>query len=99
MHRDGHSERCTLLPNVFLTSILTTRVGRAALKQRFGSDVFDDGSKYAGHFWDFVESRPYMRILQAMVRIAFTNKEYNKSAWVFSNVITKYSSRCILTWL
>jgi hypothetical protein len=57
--------------------------GRTALKKRFGSDVFDDGSKYAGHFWDsFVESRPYMRILQAMVRIAFTNKEYYKSAWV-----------------
>jgi hypothetical protein len=62
--------------------MLTTCIGRTALKKRFGSDVFDNGSKYAGHFWDFVESRPYMRILQAMVRIAFTNKEYNKSAWV-----------------
>lgn len=55
-------------------------LGRAALKRRFGSNIFDDTSEYAGRFWDFPESRPYMRILQAMVRIAFTNKEYNKSA-------------------
>lgn len=56
--------------------------GRTCLKKKFGSDVFEDGSKYAGHFWDFVESRPYMRGLQAMVRIAFEAKQYRKSAYV-----------------
>lgn len=67
--------------NGFVVRVLTTlHLGRTALKKRFGSDVFDDGSKYAGKFWDFVESRPYMRIMQAMVRIAFMNIEYSKSA-------------------
>ena len=55
-------------------------LGRAALKRKLGVDVFDDSSKYAGKFWGLLETRPYMRILQAMVRIAFTNKQYSKSA-------------------
>ncbi|KAF7980760.1 hypothetical protein HWV62_36801 [Athelia sp. TMB] len=54
--------------------------GRAFLKKKFGSNVFEEGSKYAGHFWDFIESRPYMRILQAMVRIAIEGKKYRKAA-------------------
>ena len=55
-------------------------LGQAALKRKLGADVFNDNSKYAGKFWGLLETRPYMRTLQAMVRIAFTNKQYTKSA-------------------
>ncbi|KAI0663084.1 hypothetical protein C8Q70DRAFT_1042671 [Cubamyces menziesii] len=54
--------------------------GRAILKRYFSPTCFDDGNEYIGQFWTLLETRPYMRVLQAMVRLAFENKDYNKSA-------------------
>jgi hypothetical protein len=85
MSRGWNKKRCTRSDYFSaLASSYYITAGRTALKRRFGSDVFDDGSKYANRFWDVIETRPYMRILQAMVRISFMNKDYNKSAWVLS---------------
>ncbi|KAI0370235.1 hypothetical protein BV20DRAFT_305450 [Pilatotrama ljubarskyi] len=54
--------------------------GRAHLKRYLGPTCFDDGDQYVGRFWSLLETRPYMRVLQAIVRLAFENKDYNKSA-------------------
>lgn len=54
--------------------------GRAQLRQILGPTCFDDDDEYVGHFWGIVETRPYMRVLQAIVRLAFENKDFNKSA-------------------
>ncbi|TBU48461.1 hypothetical protein BD309DRAFT_292618 [Dichomitus squalens] len=54
--------------------------GRAQLRQILGPTCFDDDDDNVGHFWGLIETRPYMRVLQAIVRLAFENKDYNKSA-------------------
>ncbi|KAH9938435.1 uncharacterized protein B0H18DRAFT_967157 [Fomitopsis serialis] len=58
------------------------RKGRATLQSIFGPRVFDDDSDgdEVGRFWTLIETRPYMRVLQAIVRIAFEKGDYNKSA-------------------
>ena len=43
-------------------------------------DDSDDEDSPVGHFWGILETRPYMRVLQAIVRLAFENKDYNKCA-------------------
>ena len=54
--------------------------GRAQLRQILGPTCFDDDDENVGEFWAIIETRPYMRVLQAIVRLAFENKDYNKSA-------------------
>ncbi|KAH9844021.1 uncharacterized protein C8Q71DRAFT_25127 [Rhodofomes roseus] len=54
--------------------------GRAKLKRVLGPRAFDDNGDRVGTFWTLIETRPYMRVLQAMVRIAFEKGDYNKSA-------------------
>lgn len=56
--------------------------GRKTLKARLGPDCFKDGSKTVGKFWDILDTRPYMRVLQAQVRIYVENKKYKESASV-----------------
>ena len=50
------------------------------MRQILGPTCFDDDDEYVGHFWGLIETRPFMRVLQAIVRLAFENKEFNKSA-------------------
>ncbi|KAJ6536892.1 hypothetical protein B0H19DRAFT_1270587 [Mycena capillaripes] len=45
----------------------TERRGRDILKQRLGLDAFSDDSPHVGKFFMTLETRPYMRILQAQV--------------------------------
>ncbi|EIW62110.1 uncharacterized protein TRAVEDRAFT_27483 [Trametes versicolor FP-101664 SS1] len=54
--------------------------GRVHLKSCLSPTCFDDGDQYAERFWSLLETRPYMRVLQAIVRLAFENGDYNKSA-------------------
>ncbi|KAI0676908.1 hypothetical protein C8Q78DRAFT_1086899 [Trametes maxima] len=54
--------------------------GRAHLKRSLSPTCFDDGDEHVGHFWGIIETRPYMRVLQAKVRLTFENKDYNKCA-------------------
>ena len=65
---------------VQLLSNLTLIPGRADLLRRLGPNCFDDDGDHVGHFWGILETRPYMRILQAIVRLTFENKDYGKSA-------------------
>ncbi|KAJ7201991.1 hypothetical protein B0H12DRAFT_1162915 [Mycena haematopus] len=53
---------------------------RALLLKRLGSDCFDDGGPSVGRFWDaaLLPTRPYMRVLQALVRMCFETKQYDK---------------------
>ncbi|TFK93914.1 hypothetical protein K466DRAFT_580545 [Polyporus arcularius HHB13444] len=56
--------------------------GRRHLIRQFGPDCFEDdraGSR-VGQFWGLLETRPYMRVLQAIVRLAFEVKDYQKAA-------------------
>ncbi|KIJ62725.1 hypothetical protein HYDPIDRAFT_30314 [Hydnomerulius pinastri MD-312] len=54
--------------------------GRFGLKRRLEPNCFEDGSKYDGCFYQLLETRPYMRVLQAQVRLYFENGQYDKSA-------------------
>jgi len=53
--------------------------GRAVLKRVLGNDCFDDSGDSVGHFWGILETRPYMRVLQALVRVYFENRKYADS--------------------
>lgn len=63
------------------------------MKKCLGDDVFEDSSRYAGKFWSLLETRPYMRLLQAQVKVFFDNGDYEKSAYVFSS----YQTHCLFT--
>ncbi|OBZ76530.1 hypothetical protein A0H81_03534 [Grifola frondosa] len=54
--------------------------GRAQLIRALGPKCFDDDGDCVEHFWGLLETRPYMRVLQALVRLAFETKDYSKSA-------------------
>lgn len=54
--------------------------GRASLERRLGNDCFDDDGEYVGRFYEVLTSRPYMRVLQAQVRLYFENGQYAESA-------------------
>lgn len=43
---------------------------------------FDEGSQYVGRFWSLLETRPYMRVLQALVRFYQEDKRFDKAAYV-----------------
>lgn len=54
---------------------------RSSSFKTLGDDCFDDGSDTVGHFWGVLETRPYMRVQQALVRIYFEEKKkYVQSA-------------------
>lgn len=55
------------------------------LEKRFGPRCFDDEGDQVGYFWGIIETRPYMRVLQAQVQFYFDNKQYDRSACVFSH--------------
>jgi len=55
------------------------------VKKRLGDDCFDDDGDCVGHFWGLLETRPYMRVLQALVRLYFEDEQYEKSAYVLSS--------------
>ncbi|GBE79251.1 hypothetical protein SCP_0204480 [Sparassis crispa] len=54
--------------------------GRKHLQRSLGPKCFEDGSDHVGNFWGILETRPYMRVLQALVRLYFENKQFDKSA-------------------
>jgi hypothetical protein len=44
-------------------------VGRIILKRELGDDCFDDDGDSVGHFWLILPTRPYMRVLQSLVKV------------------------------
>jgi hypothetical protein len=60
--------------------------GQIILKRRLGNNVFDDDGPYVGSFWQVPETRPYMRVLQATVKIGFLGANYDAAAVIFSPI-------------
>ncbi|TCD71343.1 hypothetical protein EIP91_011114 [Steccherinum ochraceum] len=54
--------------------------GREMLISEFGPRCFSDDGEQVGHFWGILETRPYMRVLQALVRFYVEKKDYPKAA-------------------
>ncbi|KAF7800007.1 hypothetical protein EIP86_011250 [Pleurotus ostreatoroseus] len=61
--------------------------GRKLLKKDLGPDCFDDDGDVVPHFWGMIETRPYMRVLQAQVRICMESKQYSKAADVSKEML------------
>jgi hypothetical protein len=58
---------------------------RALLMDRLGADCFADDGPCVGKFCsaELLLTRPYMRVLQALVRMCFETKQYEKGACVY----------------
>ncbi|KAG2359636.1 hypothetical protein BDR07DRAFT_1336519 [Suillus spraguei] len=54
--------------------------GKEGLKRLLGATCFDDGSKEVGKYHSILETRPYMRVLQAQVRLYFEAGMFGKSS-------------------
>ncbi|KAF8890791.1 hypothetical protein CPB84DRAFT_1784535 [Gymnopilus junonius] len=67
------------LPTAVETIEVAERKGRAILRRELGDDCFDDDGKTVGHFWMILQTRPYMRVLQAMVKLYWDTEKYDKS--------------------
>jgi hypothetical protein len=65
-----------------LGSLYHIHAGRAFLQQRLGKDCFNNDSQQVGNFWSILETRPYMRVLQALVRLYFEEGRFEESAYV-----------------
>lgn len=57
--------------------------GKEGLKQLLGATCFDDGSEEVGKYYSILETRPYMRVLQAQVKLYFDAGLFGKSSYVF----------------
>ncbi|EMD41039.1 hypothetical protein CERSUDRAFT_111609 [Gelatoporia subvermispora B] len=72
-----------LMPNVDMSIDLLRNAeakGRENLLRIFGPRCFDDSGDHVGHFWGILETRPYMRVLQAKVRIYIEAKQFANAA-------------------
>lgn len=54
--------------------------GQVILRRALGPNAFDEDGDCVGHFWGILETRPYMRVLQAQVQFGFQLGRY-KLAW------------------
>ncbi|KAF8891041.1 hypothetical protein BD779DRAFT_1610723 [Infundibulicybe gibba] len=54
--------------------------GRILVQQELGEDAFSDDGERVGSFWLLLCTRPYMRVLQALVRVYFEDGQFEKSA-------------------
>ncbi|KAG8995327.1 hypothetical protein FRB94_009274 [Tulasnella sp. JGI-2019a] len=50
--------------------------GRRLLKEQLGANCFDDDSGICGKSWGILQTRPFMRVLQVIVRTSFESSEY-----------------------
>ncbi|KAE9397723.1 hypothetical protein BT96DRAFT_822920 [Gymnopus androsaceus JB14] len=53
--------------------------GERSLESRYGPDTFKDDGPFVGRFYEVMDTRPYMRVLQAIVRVAVECKKYDKA--------------------
>ncbi|CCM02821.1 uncharacterized protein FIBRA_04933 [Fibroporia radiculosa] len=80
---DAAVQMAFLMPNLDMSvSVLdgAAQRGREHMVRIFGPQAFDDEGSTVGHFWGLIETRPYMRVLQALVRTTFEKKDYARSA-------------------
>jgi hypothetical protein len=57
-------------------------IGRVILKRELGDDCFDDGGSSVGRFWMILPTRPYMRVLQSLVKVYLDSGRFEDSAYV-----------------
>ncbi|KAJ6623261.1 hypothetical protein B0H10DRAFT_808582 [Mycena sp. CBHHK59/15] len=78
---DAYIQMAFLVDRAFALETLETAEakGRDLLMRHLGQNVFSDNGPYVGKFMDTLETRPYMRVLQAQVRVYFENKKYRRS--------------------
>ncbi|CAA7262682.1 unnamed protein product [Cyclocybe aegerita] len=62
------------------------RRGRG-IKNALGEKSFDDDGDRVGHFWMLLETRAYMRVLQALVSMYFENGQLQESANTISEML------------
>ncbi|KAF8206808.1 hypothetical protein K438DRAFT_1816452 [Mycena galopus ATCC 62051] len=82
---DAEIQMAYLSPDLFFSvQVLefAEKRARALLIDRLGTNCFDDQGPCVGKFWDdtLLPTRPYMRVLQALVRMCYETKQYDKSA-------------------
>jgi len=49
------------------------------MREQLGPDALDDNGPHVGNYANIMVARPFMRVLQAQVRICFEAKSYNGS--------------------
>ncbi|KAF9007115.1 hypothetical protein BDQ17DRAFT_1351458 [Cyathus striatus] len=54
--------------------------GKENLLKQFGPKCFDDDGEQVGHFWEILDTRPYMRVLKNLAEIYNDNKQHKESA-------------------
>ncbi|KAF9528802.1 hypothetical protein CPB83DRAFT_299478 [Crepidotus variabilis] len=62
-------------------------VGRKLLKTALGEKAFDDNGGSVGRFWLIIQTRPYMRLLQALVRMYFEEGRYADTARTIEEIL------------
>lgn len=80
---DAAVQLAFVMPNMDMSlNVLedTEKKGRAHLLRTLGPDAFDDNGDSVGYFWGLIETRPYMRVLQAIIRVSFEKGDFAKSA-------------------
>ncbi|KAJ7153296.1 hypothetical protein C8R46DRAFT_473579 [Mycena filopes] len=55
------------------------RIGRGLMLRRLGPNAFSDNGPHIGNFGAILDTRPYMRVLQAQVRMYFETQQYTRS--------------------
>ena len=62
-------------------------VGRVILRRELGDDCFDDDGDSVGRFWLLLPTRPYMRVLQSLVKVYHDSGRIEDSAYVYFDSI------------
>ena len=70
-------------------------VGRVILKRELGNNCFDDDGDCVGRFWMILPTRPYMRVLQSLVKVYHDSGRFEDSAYVCIGSIP-FSTKWIL---
>ena len=58
-------------------------LGRVILKRELGDDCFDDDGDSVGRFWMILPTRPYMRVLQSLVKVYHDSGRFEDSVYVY----------------
>jgi len=80
---DAYIQLAFLAPdfNSSVEILLTAeKKGRRKLIEICGPRCFDDNGEQVGRFWNLIQTRPYMRVLQALVRFYVEKKDFPKAA-------------------
>ncbi|KAJ3485051.1 hypothetical protein NLI96_g5241 [Meripilus lineatus] len=56
------------------------KLGEVFLRADLGEKCLDDDGDRVGHYWSLIETRPYMRVLQALVRFYVEDGRFDQAA-------------------